>query len=215
MPKMGIKNVLIIVVLAVIAATGIFWVQQKERYLTFQRQLNEANTTTSTPTKTPSPSPVSVSWQSQIPAIKKSLGTVFLDVRVGGITPVSIFEEKDITGDGIPEALVDLGEGGAYTSTLTLMRIEQGKPIPAKFKQRDAKVASLVFLEGSSVRNGESVNLVSDTQVIYSSAWGTDGEGTLNSCEVAAYKWNASTKVFEFNATLSQEIMKDGSCSGE
>lgn len=212
MPKMGIKKVLIIVVLAIIAAMGIFWVQQKERYLTFQRQFNE--TSTASPTKSSSPSPVSVSWQSQIPAIKKSLGTVFLDVRVGGITPVSIFEEKDITGDGVPEALVDLGEGGAYTTTLTLMRMEQGKPVPAKFKQRDGKVASLVFLEGSSVRNGESVNLVSDTQTIYSSAWGADGEGTLSSCEVAAYTWNAGTKVFEFNASLSQEIMKSGSCGG-
>jgi 5,10-methylenetetrahydrofolate reductase len=42
---------------------------------------------------------------------------------------VGIRKVADITGDGLTEALVYLGTGGASTDALTLMRIENDKPV--------------------------------------------------------------------------------------
>lgn len=37
--------------------------------------------------------------------------------------PISIRKTADVTGDGVPEALVYLGEGGAYTDYLAVLRV--------------------------------------------------------------------------------------------
>ena len=44
-----------------------------------------------------------------------------------------------------------LGIYGASTDEMTVMRIENGEPVVARFRGQDGKVSSMVFLEGASV----------------------------------------------------------------
>jgi hypothetical protein len=154
-----------------------------------------------------------IDWKSLIPTIREILGPTFLGVRVELNTPMSIFQENDITGDGVPEALVDLGTGGAYTSFLTLMRIENGKPVVAEFKQKDGKISPLIFPQGASVMNGESVVMLQERNAIYAGHWSKSVTGipfgSLTDCDVEAYRWNSDTKTFDFDLNLSNEIRQE------
>ena len=81
-------------------------------------------------------------WQKMIPAIRETLKAQFPDERGDGPYPVGILRAghvADITGDGLSEAVVFFGQGGASTSQLTLMRVEGGKPVVALFKDPGRK----------------------------------------------------------------------------
>jgi hypothetical protein len=162
--------------------------------------------------KTETPKPVD--WENLVPIIQTVIGPTFLGVRVGE-RPMSIWQTSDITGDGVPEALVYLGQGGAYTSYLTLMRIENDKPVVAQFKQKDGEISPLMFLDGASVMNGESVVMLPEKNVIYAGHWSrtVSGEpyGGLSNCKVEAYQWNLQTKIFNFSQIFSNEI-RPGYC---
>lgn len=172
------------------------------------------------PSPAPAPAPTStqpapqnpkpVNWDDLIPEIRKVLAPAFMDVKIEQSSPISIFQTGDITGDGIPEALVYLGSGGAYTSYLTLMMLdENGKPVAAKFKQKNGKISTLLFLAGASVKNGQSAALAPEKKAVYSGSWRIDDSGKLAACGINAYQWNGQTKIFEFNSALSKEIKPD------
>lgn len=153
--------------------------------------------------------PKSINWESFIPAIKTTLGPTFLGEQVEEFYPLSIFQKNDITGDGAEEALVDLGNGGAHTSFLTLMRIEKNKPTVAQFKQKDGKTSPLIFLTGASAMNGENVVMLPEKNAIYAGHWEREVNNSSNSlanCNVEVYKWNLQTKIFDFSLSLSSEI---------
>ncbi len=155
-----------------------------------------------------------VDWEALIPAIEAAIGPVFLDVRVGR-RPMTIAQEGDITGDGVPEALVFLGEGGAYTEYLTLVRIKDDIPVVAQFKKEDGEISPLMFLDGASVMNGASVGMLPEKNAIYSGSWSRSVEGEpyggLSNCIVEAYQWNPQAEVFDFSQSLSDE-MRPGYC---
>ncbi|HEX3354178.1 MAG TPA: hypothetical protein VHS34_15265 [Terriglobales bacterium] len=119
---------------------------------------------------------------------------------------IRITETADITGDGVPEALVYLGTGGAYTDELTLMRVKNGKPVVARFKQKKGGVSPLIFLSGSSVRHQESVKMLPDRRAIYSMSSETDDSGRKAKCGVVAYEWTAETQTFDWNRSLSGQL---------
>ncbi len=152
----------------------------------------------------------SVNWESLIPIIRKVIGPTFLGVKVEGRGTINIYKTSDITGDGIPEALVGLGQGGAYVGYLTLMRIETNRPMLAQFKKKDGKISPLMLLEGASVMNGKDVVMLPEKNVIYQGSWSRVIKGEpydkFSDCKVEAYQWNLHTKMFEFNQNLSNEI---------
>jgi len=151
-------------------------------------------------------------WKKLIPEVQTIIGPSFLGVEVRK-QAMSIAQTKDITGDGVPEALIYLGNSGAYTEYLTLIRLEKGKPVIARFKQKDGKVSPLIFLSGASVMNGESAIMLPEKSAIYAGHWSrtVQGEpyGRLTNCKVEAYQWNPQTKLFEFSQSLSDEIRQD------
>jgi hypothetical protein len=155
--------------------------------------------------------PQSVDWSNLLPSIKTIVGESFLDFEVG--EDFTIWEEKDITGDNITEALIYLGQGGAYTSYLTLARLEEGQPIIAEFKKKNDTIAPFVFLEGASVMNGENVIMLPDKNVIYSAHWSrsVSGQpyGNLTDCVVEAYRWDSGDRYFGFSQELSDELRED------
>jgi len=117
-----------------------------------------------------------------------------------------IVQVADLTGKGIPEALVEYCHMGAYTSDLTLMRIENGKPVEVRFRDAHRKIASVGFLEGASVKNGEDTKLLPEKHAVYAIHWHTDDSGALAACTVDAYVWSPKTETFDLNHKVARLV---------
>ena len=151
-----------------------------------------------------------VDWESLIPAIEPVLQkSLSGSANVGERYPISIRAKADLTGDGTEEALVYLGDGGSSTDFLTLMRIEGGKPVLARYKGKDGKPCCELIVEGSSVRHSAGVKLLPGVHTIYFGSSTTDDSLRIDTCAVSAYRWNARTKTFDFNKLLSKKVKKD------
>jgi len=153
-----------------------------------------------------------IDWENKISDIRKVIGSEFLGTKIEESYSLGIFQKGDITGDGAEEALVDLGSGGAYVSSLVLMQMENSKPTIARFKQKDGEISPLMFLAGASVMNGESAVLLSEQQAIYAGHWERDNSsssGALAICTVEVYQWNKKTKTFDFNENLNKEVQTE------
>ena len=153
--------------------------------------------------------PKPVDWKAMIPAVRSALETQFPDERVEEHYPVAIARAADIadiTGDGVSEALVYLGTGGASTDQMTLMRMEDSKPVVALFRGRDGKISSMVFLRGASVRHGDGIDMLPNEHAVYSSHYTTDDDGKLDKCSGEAYQWNRHTKTFDYSPRLSKKL---------
>lgn len=150
------------------------------------------------------------SWEELIPEIRNVIKKEMPDVIIETLYSLDIDEEADITGDDINEALIDLGSDAAHNDEFVLMMIENGNPVLSKFKQKNGKISALIFLSGTSVRNGEEVEILSDKKAIFAGHYNTDDFGEkIKNCEVEAYIWNSETKIFEYDSVLSSEIGKD------
>ena len=106
-----------------------------------------------------------VDWKALIPAIREQLAEAGQPEQRYS---VGIRQQADLTGDGIPEALVYLGDGGAYTDYLAVMRVVNGKPVFAKFKARDGRISQTEFAQGSSVMHSVGVELRPDQHAVFS-----------------------------------------------
>jgi hypothetical protein len=149
-----------------------------------------------------------VDWKSILPVVQSVAKKEFRDA--GGYYPVSISRVADVTGEGTSEALIDFGCCGAYAHAMTVMRIEEGKPVVALFRGRDGKVASTEFLEGASVMHGAAVELDAIEHAVFSAYWDMKSDGTkVASCGGEAYQWNAAAKRFDYNRRLSERLTKD------
>lgn len=144
-----------------------------------------------------------IDWENKLPEIELLLKENFPEINIGEMYPVGIQEKQDITGDGIEEALILLGSGGAYTEQSTLVLIEGEKPVLARFKQEDGEISSLIFLSGSSARHGESIKMIPGEKTILSASWALDGNGKIEECRVIVYLWNGESGLFEYSSTLS------------
>jgi len=147
--------------------------------------------------------PIKVDWDGYMPAIEKAIKEQFPDGIVLDDRRVAVYKEGDLTADGIPEALVYTGSGGAYTDELTLIMLKNGQPNLASFKQEDGAVSPMTFLSGASVRHGEETDIAPDDGVIYSISWILDESGNLEECGADVYLWNADSELFEYSPTLS------------
>lgn len=85
----------------------------------------------------------SVNWEDTIPRLRPVLKRAFPRERIEEHYPIRIVQTADITGDGIPEALVYLGTGGAATDEVTVMRMQGDRPVVALFRRADGKVSPI------------------------------------------------------------------------
>jgi hypothetical protein len=143
-----------------------------------------------------------------VPRIRKALQQTFPGVRFEEVYPISIMDQADVTGDGIDEAVVYLGQGGASTDEVMLMRIANGAPIFATFKEKNGKIRIPTFLRGASVMHSDDFKLVPEKHAVYSVSSRNNSEGEPAECAVAAYQWNASTKTFDWSRSLTTQIKK-------
>jgi len=151
-----------------------------------------------------------IDWGSLLPSMRTVLKQAFPNERIEESRSISIYKKVDVTGDGVPEVLVNLGTGGATTDLVTSMRIENGEPIAPLFKQKDGKISTLIFTTGAggSGRYGSTAEMLGNKNAIYSASYSKYGE-SADYCRVEAYQWNSQTKVFEYNAGLSNEVQQE------
>jgi len=155
-----------------------------------------------------------VDWQAMIPIIRSVLkNEAIRNPEFQGIEQpyysIGIRRTADITGDGVPEALVYLGTGGASTDEMTVMRIENGEPVVARFRGRDGKVSSRVFLEGASVMHTDGVEMLPEQHAVYSLRYNYGSNGKLRECSGEAYQWNPATKLFDYKPLLGRKLTQD------
>jgi hypothetical protein len=152
-----------------------------------------------------------IDWEDLIPEIQIIIDEqLHKGMKIETMRPIRIAEEKDITGNGLPEALVYLGTGGAATDSFTLVRIEKNKPVIAEFRERNGNVSFLTFLSGTggSGRYGLDVAMIEKENAICSTSF-LAYQNESDYCRAEAYQWNPQTKIFEFNPDLSTEIEKE------
>jgi len=162
----------------------------------------------------PNPEDMKRYWQPLVGNLPSALKQSFPDCCVeptysptwNGYYPVRIGETADVTGDGVPEAVVYLGQGGASTDYVTIMRIERGEAVVAAFKEADGKVGPKMLLQGASVTHGDSTGMLPREQAVYWMSTTTDGDGMADKCTVSAYRWNAQQRMFVWNGPLSKRI---------
>lgn len=124
---------------------------------------------------------------------------------------IAIGQVADVTGEGVPEALVEYCHMGAYTSDVMLMRLQDDKPVAARFRDDHGKVIQPEFMEGSSVMHGAGTGLLPDQHAVYSLSWDTSNSGGFDKdkCRTQAYVWNASSQTFDFDTKLSKLVTEE------
>lgn len=140
--------------------------------------------------------------------IRRVLNEDFKESYIEYDRPLSILKTSDLTRDGVLEALVDIGSGGAYARSIILMRLENNKPTPANFKKKDGEVSYARFLDGSSARNGTTTEIVPEKSLIYQGYYHVGDSGNIEGCYVEAYQWNDKSETFEWSAIVSGEVTK-------
>jgi len=150
-----------------------------------------------------------VDWQAMIPSVRSVLKNDPEFREMEQRYSIAIRRTADITGDGVPEALVHLGTGGASTDEITVMRIENGAPVVARFRSRDGKISSMVFLQGASVMHTDRVEMLPEQHTVYSLHYNYGSNGKLRQCTGEAYQWNTATKLLDYNYRLSKKLTQD------
>ena len=146
-------------------------------------------------------------WSTLVPSLTPVLAAAFPDESVGQRGPVAIEEQSDLTGDGIPEAMVDMGSGGASTEQYALMRIQDGAPVAAVFQDQDGSVGPLVFLRGAAAAHTDDFGLLPDDHEIYAISTELDPEtGAPSTCTAEAYLWHPGTLQFLYSADRSHAV---------
>ncbi len=153
-----------------------------------------------------------VDWQTHLPRIQQIIDSENIDSLA---RPAQIVKEINLTDDGIPEVIVDVGAGGAYTALFEIYMIENGVPVHVKTRMSDNTIGYAGFNVGASACNQVDYKVFPADQTFYTVEEGhcEDSEPDIDYCRLAAYKWNAGTKLFEYDRDLSGSMAQSrGEC---
>jgi len=146
-------------------------------------------------------------WQALQPDIEQSLAKEAIwkdcDKRERAIR---IDQSADVTGNGAPDAIVEYCHMGAYTSDAVVMRLVNGKPVIARFREENGQIDNGGFLEGASAMHGEGVSLLSEEHAVYAIHWDTYSQGELSACSVRAFTWIEKTSTFEWDPSVASHV---------
>jgi len=125
-----------------------------------------------------------------------------------------IAQTIDINGDFIPEALVDLQTGGAYTEDYAICQLENGKFNVANFKDKNALFSQMFFSKGASVQHEVKLSFADDGKGNYAIYQYTidksaSDPAVTDKVSVEAYRWNETTKTYEYSDALSLAFAKE------
>ncbi len=144
-------------------------------------------------------------WYSYTRKIRSLFDSHFMGIHIDTDWPISIQDTFDITGDGIPEALVSLGTNQSYIAHHTIIQVDQTRAVrPAVFTYKNGQTGHILFLDGASATDGMQIIASSSIQSIISAHWNVNAfDPQKIECEFDAYTWNASSSMFVFNTLLS------------
>ena len=148
------------------------------------------------------------------PVFEKSLAEITLRAKEAfpeeAVTErgaITVEEKADVTGDGIEEAFIDLGTGGASVSMLSLVQSIDGKIVIANMKDIDGVVRPALFLQGASAMHQEQVGMSSVDRMVYQLRTFVNGEtGQTSSCTFEAYLWDADAGLFAYSPDASLSL---------
>jgi hypothetical protein len=147
--------------------------------------------------------------------LDNTLKKTFPDMKtIGDRGEPFIAQSIDINGDYVPEAIVDLQTGGAYTEDYAICQLENGKLNVANFRDKNNLFSQKFFSKGASVRHEVRLDFLNDSKgnnVIYQYTIDKSASdpAVIDNITVEAYKWNEETKCFEYNKELSLEFEKE------
>ena len=139
----------------------------------------------------PVPAQTALDWNTELPDAQTALAAAFPNDQVASRSPISIVDTGDVDGDGVPEALVDMGTGGASTDSIALVSFKNGQVTVASSYDPMNGVMPMELVQGSSVLHSEDVGmdptrgLVYQEQKTYSTS-----DGSLETCSVDEYTWD-------------------------
>lgn len=166
--------------------------------------------------------PFAVSQQRQNPASKavdwdamtSQIETAVASEYCGGPRDdIDILDTADLTGNGTTEALVDYCHEGAYMDLLALIRLENGKPTVARFRDEHGKATDPDLKSGASAMHGCAIRLVPDKHAVVQLCWNSDDAQPFE-CGGVAYIWNARNKTFDENPKVGGSLA-DAECRKE
>lgn len=133
---------------------------------------------------------------------------------IGDRGELFIAQTIDINGDSVPEALVDLQTGGAYTEDYAICERENGKLYVANFRDKYMLFSQKFFSKGASVQHEVKLSFASDGKgngVIYQYTIdkSPSDPAVIDKISVEAYRWNMSTRLYEYNEELSLAFQKE------
>ena len=134
---------------------------------------------------------------------------------IGDRGELFIAQTIDINGDSVPEALVDLQTGGAYTEDYAICQLEDGKLHVANFRDKNMSVSlPKSFSKGASVQHEVKLSFADDgkgNHVIYQYTIdkSSSDPAVTDKITVEAYRWNEATKIYEYSEELSVAFEKE------
>jgi hypothetical protein len=149
--------------------------------------------------------PPAVDWRALAPQMQTALGDAYLICNRSSRT-IEIGQTADITGDGVPEAIVAYCRQGPYTSNVALMMLDDGKPVLARFRDSRGKPVNPTFMAGASVSDGEGVKFMPFRHAFYDIQWHIDKSMKMDRCTVDAYVWNPGISTWDQSESVSKEI---------
>jgi len=149
-------------------------------------------------------------WERIAPAVTKLALEKGIKLPGGGFSKPGLMESAYMSGDHVATAMVDLGGEGASTDAIVVIRIEQDKPILARFLSRDGSVITKnPFLDGASVMHSDEVRLLAEQSAVYtlSTTQSEDGK-RIKTCKLNAYRWRARARAFVEDYKLVRQLRR-------
>ncbi len=209
MDQKKLTNILLIILILLLVGVGVYFGLTRTSRHSAEPTKQAVNTEQQTPSAstTKKNNNQTIDWQSLLPEVKSVLLKTN-QISKGDLSEVAISKTEDITGDGIPEALVEAGPGVSF-HYLTLMMIENNKPIIAKFKDKNGKIFYPEFfnvLEEAGRHGSETKFIRNENAISFSEYYAFNKKSDY--CRLNVYQWNPQTKMFEFNGYLSNKFQK-------
>ncbi len=146
-------------------------------------------------------------WNENTEAIAQLAKTTFADISVGERGSITIEEKGDVTGDGVVEAFVDLGTGGASTSVLTLVMTEGDSFSIARMKDIEGVVRPFLLTEGAAAMHQESIGMTPADNMVYQKKVFINADTQeVGSCTFDAYLWDSRQGLFAYNPDASLNL---------
>lgn len=203
------KNTLIAILAIAVIVVGYLFIKEKTKPTDYSNAWPETEPATSTNNSNSQPklsnATVRAEWQSHSSEYLFGVATnegLYLEPGSG----VSLSQMVDLTGNGIDEGIFT-GNGGNNGASFIMIKGDDGKSYVAKQKEKDGTIGPVYLVSIGRVMVSESFELLPSEQGYYtvskSNTNETTGEFTCNTNGVKAYKWNVSTKMFEWNQSMT------------